>query len=131
NLGALLRPIWETPHGKVLIAGTLLLAIVLPLGLHLFSTLMGGRQVELAAVLCALLGGFVLRYSLLMTPPELLSGPAAGAEASKEAQPPAGGLPILSRISPEDGRPQDGAPGADPGNKSAELQPRSKVFTDK
>jgi hypothetical protein len=75
---------------------------------------MTGRRSVLAAATFALLGGFVLRYGLLTTPPELLArGPGQ-----------------VAHFGPEDGRPRGGGSGADPGNWPSELHPRSKVFTD-
>src|SRR5207253_1159375 len=55
-----LRPIWEAPHGKLLLLGPPILGILLPLALHVRTRLTGGDHAVVAAVL-VLLGGFVLR----------------------------------------------------------------------
>jgi formate-dependent nitrite reductase membrane component NrfD len=113
SLGSLLLPVLETAHGKLFVVGTLLVGLFIPLAVHLRLG-MKGRWSLPAAAACALLGGLVLRYGLLTTPPELLRhGPAL-----------AGGF------GPEDGRPRGGGRGADAGNYPAELHPRSKVFVD-
>jgi hypothetical protein len=84
-----------------------------------------------AAALLSLLGGFVLRYAMLTTPPELLARAAEiralyAVEGSQGIGTP--GPVLLPGFSPEDGRPRGGGPGADPGNKTSYIQPRSKVF---
>jgi formate-dependent nitrite reductase membrane component NrfD len=128
SLAPWLGVIWETAHGKLLLAGTLLAGVLLPLllqGLHL--RVRRPALVPIAA-LCALLGGFFLRYGLLHMPPELL---ARGQEvlARERSSPVATPLPPGDwvRVSPEDGRPPGGGPGADPMNRPAELMPRSKI----
>ena len=47
-------------------AGTLILGMLAPLALHL-------RRGAVAAAALALVGGFILRYAILMTPPALLA----------------------------------------------------------
>lgn len=123
SLGALLVPMLGTWHGKVFVFGTLLLGLLVPLAVHLRVGGMGnpsdslgiaGQRGALVAAGFALLGGFLLRYGLLTTPPELLArGPASQAS-----------------FGPEERRPRGEATGADPGNRPTDLQPRSKVFTD-
>jgi formate-dependent nitrite reductase membrane component NrfD len=133
-----LGPIWDTPQGKLLIAGTLAVAIVLPLALHLLrgAAARGGHgpswPVTIAAVL-ALAGGFLLRYSILHTRRELLKPDHAQAVLQKAGNPPVG-TPAdgWRRISPEDGRAVGGGLGADPRNRldpgqPDKVTPRSKV----
>lgn len=118
-LPALVR-VWP---GQVLIVGTLILGLLVPLGLHLASRARFGGI--LAASVLVLVGGFLMRYALLMAPPELLSrGPAGLPEAGSGG----GERTPLIHISPEDGRPRGGGRGADPGNDVPGFQPRSKVF---
>jgi formate-dependent nitrite reductase membrane component NrfD len=110
SLGALVWPVWGTWAGKLLIAGTLLAGLLAPLAIHLRLGGVGRRSVLVAATL-ALVGGFLLRYGIVMTPPELLAqGPAA-----------------LVGFSPEAGRVR-GERGADPNNKRSTVHPRSKVY---
>jgi protein NrfD len=77
SLGNNLGPVLMTVRGSLLIFGTLLLAVLLPLLLHLHV----GRRFAWgipAAAVCALLGGFILRYGALTTNGELLRrGPEA------------------------------------------------------
>jgi hypothetical protein len=77
-----------------------------------------------------------LRYGILTTPPEMLehantlrSRFAQEIEAAKPF-PDWPQLPPEFKFSPEDGRPRGGGPGADPGNRSADFVPRSKVFNE-
>jgi formate-dependent nitrite reductase membrane component NrfD len=129
-----LLPVLRTWHGEVLVVGTLLVGLLAPLAIHL-SVGVSGRRGALALSALVLAGGLILRYGIVTTPGELLErGPAVvGVPPPRDAGP-------LSRFvngdpsrrvgfSPEDGRPQGGGPGADPGNRPAELRPRSKVFT--
>jgi formate-dependent nitrite reductase membrane component NrfD len=77
SLGDNLGPVLMTVRGSLLIFGTLLLSVLLPLLLHLHV----GRRFAWgipAAAVCALIGGFILRYGALTTNGELLSqGPEA------------------------------------------------------
>lgn len=129
SLGGLLLPVMQTWHGKLLVIGTLLLGLLLPLGLHAPLGLRPQQRIVIAALL-SLVGGFVLRYAVLTSPAEFLArGPqlrARYAVESNQVGTPESGL--LPGFSPEDGRPRGGGPGADPGNKTANLEPRSKVF---
>lgn len=128
SLSGLLGLVWHTPQGKVFVAGTAVLAVAVPLILHLFGRRLGQGAVTTAAV-CVLVGGFVLRYGLLTTAPELLrEGPALVHEQGAVDGRVRGGGPHF-RISPEDGRERGGGSGADPGNKiDGEVEPRSKLF---
>lgn len=129
SLELYLRPVWETMHGKVLILGTLVLGLGLPLVMHLLGWLSHrmSRAAVLASAVCALLGGLLLRYGILTTPPELLAHrPAILAETPEG---PIGTPPNtwFRPASPEDGR-QPEQRGADPDNRSPETRPQSKVF---
>jgi formate-dependent nitrite reductase membrane component NrfD len=107
SIGSLLVPVLHSPHGLALVAGTLLLGLLTPLAIHLRLGFFKGWGYGAAAVL-ALLGGFMLRYGILTTPPALLAHhtPAFG---------------------PEDGRLRGGGLGADPGNHPGEIKPPSKI----
>jgi formate-dependent nitrite reductase membrane component NrfD len=113
SLGAFLVPVLASGHGKLLVVGTLILGLLLPLAVQLRLGMVGRWNV-LAGAGLALLGGLVLRYAILTTPPELLVRGASG----------------VVGFSPEDGRRPGSGPGADPDNHPADLQPRSKVFHD-
>jgi formate-dependent nitrite reductase membrane component NrfD len=111
SLGDALLAVLGSWHGKVLVMGVLVLGLLAPLAVHLRLGLLVPRAAVVASLL-ALAGGFLLRYALVTTPPELLAhGPAA-----------------VGRFSPEDGRPRGEATGADPNNRPPVLEPRSKVF---
>ncbi len=111
SLGSNLVPVLQAFHGRLFVVGTLFVALLVPLAVHLRLGTSSQSAVAVAAVF-ALVGGFVMRYALVKTPPELLArGPSAAA-----------------RFSPEDGRPRGEGTGADPGNRAPDLQPRSKVY---
>jgi formate-dependent nitrite reductase membrane component NrfD len=127
SLGTWLGPVWGTRHGKLLIAGTLLLAILLPLAMHLGARASRAGWLVPAASVCVLAGGLLMRYAMLHTPADLLAeGPAV---LAGRPEPPVGTpAPFLSgevRVSPEDGRPHN-RPGADPLNRPVTV--RSKPF---
>jgi len=92
------------------VAGTLLLGLLAPLAIHLRLGMFGRSGFGAAAVL-ALLGGFMLRYGILTTPPALLAHYS----------------PSAASFGPEDGRARGGGRGADPGNHPAEVNPPSKI----
>jgi formate-dependent nitrite reductase membrane component NrfD len=129
SLGEMLGPVWATWHGKLLVAGTAVVALLLPLGLHLAREWMRGEGISIATALLVLVGGLLVRYALLTTPGEILArGPAAVAGLPEQpVGTPGSGAAWLRPVSPEDGRPP-GAPGADPGNRGPDLEPRSKVY---
>jgi formate-dependent nitrite reductase membrane component NrfD len=108
SLGDDLVPVLQTVRGKLLIFGSLLLAVLVPLLLH---GRIGHRRwwgIPGAAA-CALIGGLVLRYGAVTTPGELLRrGPTT-----------------LVSYAPEEGR-RVGEPGADIGNHGPVVHPRSK-----
>jgi formate-dependent nitrite reductase membrane component NrfD len=110
SLGDNLGPVLQTVRGNVLVFGTLALGVLVPLLLHARVGPRHGWGVPGAAA-CVLLGGFLLRYGAVTTPPELLRrGPTA-----------------LVSFAPEQGR-QPGQPGADVGNHgpTPDIRPRSK-----
>jgi formate-dependent nitrite reductase membrane component NrfD len=111
SLGEYIGPVLETFRGWVLIFGTLLLSVLIPLLLHAHF----GRRHHWAipaAAICALIGGLVLRYGAVTTPGELLRrGPTMVQASSPEA----------IRV--------HGEPGADPGNHPPleKIVPPSKI----
>ena len=111
SLGALLEPVLRTNHGRLLVVGTFVVGLMAPLALHLRVGLARGGAVVGAALL-ALAGGFLLRYTIVRTPPELLARGPGG----------------LAPFSPEAGRPRGAGTGADPGNRPPDFRPRSKVY---
>jgi formate-dependent nitrite reductase membrane component NrfD len=119
---------------SLLLVGTALVAIVVPLAVQLLVRLRPriararAMQATRAAVI-SLIGGFVLRHALLATPPQMLAAAASGQTTSSETFGTPGGPGWLPRFSPEDGR-KPGLRGADPGNYVGEVVPRSKVFVD-
>jgi hypothetical protein len=121
----------RTWRGEVLVAGTLVFGIVLPLLLHRFADVFR-RPTTLTLAAAVLFGGLLLRYGIVTTPGEILrQGPAAaGAPAATDTtERVVNGDP--SRVvgfSPEDGRLPGGGRGADPDNRPADLHPRSKAF---
>jgi formate-dependent nitrite reductase membrane component NrfD len=109
SLGDDLLPVLGTVRGKVLIFGTLLLSVLLPLLLHAYVARRYAWGVPAAAV-CAVLGGLVLRYGAVTTPGELLRrGPA-----------------VAESWAPEEHR-RPGDPGADTGNHPGGIDYRSKL----
>jgi formate-dependent nitrite reductase membrane component NrfD len=117
SLGGLLLPVVDALAGKVLIAGTVTFGLILPLVIH-FRVGFRKRSGAIATAVFVLFGGFLLRWAILEIPPELLAGKSS-APATR---------PLLIDFGPEAGRPRDGGRGADPGNRSADFHPRSKVF---
>jgi formate-dependent nitrite reductase membrane component NrfD len=110
SLGVYLMPVLMTWHGEVLILGTLAVGVIAPLLLHALV----GRQRPWgvpAAAACVLVGGLLLRYGAVTTPPELLArGPA-----------------VEAGFGPEENR-RPGQPGADVDNRRVpDVIPRSKV----
>jgi formate-dependent nitrite reductase membrane component NrfD len=72
SLGAALELVCETWQGLVLVLATPVLALLLPLVLHMFPALVGRRPAATAAA-CALLGGFLLRWAIVVTPSAVLA----------------------------------------------------------
>jgi formate-dependent nitrite reductase membrane component NrfD len=134
SLGGWLEFVWATPNGKLLLGGTLLIAILLPLILSLLRSA-GGWVVPTASVL-ALAGGLLFRYSILNTPPDMLKHFQTDRDYAARMEkmiPDQAGTPAPAapggwlQISPEDGRPIAGGPGADPGNRPPHFEPHSKI----
>jgi hypothetical protein len=128
-LGPLQVLVLHTINGKIFLIGTLVLGLLLPLFLHSGLGKMVKSRAAMAA-LFALVGGFLLRYGLLLTPAEILRMPAetvAGLVNEKQLEE-LRATPLLANFSPEDQRKPGGGHGADPGNRPANLQPPSKVF---
>jgi formate-dependent nitrite reductase membrane component NrfD len=109
SLGANLGPVLLTVRGNLLVFGSLVVAVLLPLLLH---ARVGGRRPWglPGAAACALLGGLLLRYSAVTTPGELLRR----------------GSSAVVRFTPEAGR-RVGERGADMGNYVDGVQPRGKL----
>jgi formate-dependent nitrite reductase membrane component NrfD len=138
SLGPLVERLRDTWNGKLLIGGTFVLALIVPFLAALlpraWPNLLGltRRRGVVLGAFSALLGGFVFRYAILNTPPELLTyrNQARSWPAPAEARTPENPLGVFTRFSPEDGR-RFPAPGADPDNRATDredFQPASKVF---
>lgn len=65
SLGALALPFITSVYGLLILIGTLVVGLLIPLLLRFMPRLLGGRTMTLAAIL-VLIGGFVLRYGVLM-----------------------------------------------------------------
>jgi formate-dependent nitrite reductase membrane component NrfD len=131
SLAVWLGPIWDTTQGKLLLAAVPILGMLLPLAFYVA----GWRALHRASVAISLAaifslgGGLLLRYAILHTPRGILAKGQSLISTLPETPvgTPGSGVPWPARVSPEDGRPQS-APGADPGNRPAELHPRSKFI---
>jgi len=109
SLGDNLLPVLQTVRGNLLIFGSLVFAVLLPLLLHARIGHRYGWGIPAAAA-CALFGGLLLRYAAVATPSELLRR----------------GPPTLVSFAPEEGR-RAGEPGADIGNHGTVGKPRTKL----
>jgi formate-dependent nitrite reductase membrane component NrfD len=131
SLQPLLGMLWSVWQGRVLVAGTLIVGLLVPLGWHLLVGT-ASRRNALAVSVLVLLGGFLLRFAIITTPPEILSCGPTIAPAGEAARQDGIGWNILGdkmpTLSLEAGRERGGGPGADPGNKRPDFQPKSKVF---
>ena len=108
------------------LGGALICGVLLPLCLRVgwFDIWMLRPLLPAAAVL---LGGFLLRYGIVLAAPALVERQRENAAASVN-QP---GTPATwLSISPEDGRERGGGPGASALNRPDPLQPRSKVLNE-
>jgi formate-dependent nitrite reductase membrane component NrfD len=120
SLGGSLLAVWQVWQGKVLLLGVPVLGLVLPLALHLGCNRVGRLRMS-GAVASALLGGFLLRYAIVITPPALLAHGTVPPAA--EVGTPAAWF----RISPEDDRPRGGGPGASALNRGGITLEHSKI----
>jgi formate-dependent nitrite reductase membrane component NrfD len=112
SLGGNLLALLQSWHGRLFVVGVLVVGLLVPLAFHLRLGLSLTARGAILAALFALFGGFLLRYALLTTPPELLAlGPSR-----------------VARFGPEDGRARGEGSGADPNNRGGEVRPHSKVF---
>jgi formate-dependent nitrite reductase membrane component NrfD len=109
SLGAGLGAVLLTVRGNIMVFGTLIFGVLLPLLLHVRV----GYKVRWslpAAAISVLLGGLLLRYGTVSTPGELLArGPS-----------------VVASFAPEENR-RIGQPGGDFGNHAPDVQPRSKL----
>ncbi len=112
----------------LLLGGVLLVGLLIPLLLQVFHGYTG-RWSGIAGALLVLLGGLLLRYAIVSTPPQILArrGAIDGLAEPGAVMTPRSPLPS---ISPEDGRRAGEGRGADPGNRPADLQPRTKFASE-
>jgi formate-dependent nitrite reductase membrane component NrfD len=150
SVSAIIWPLLSTWQGALLLLGTPVVGLLIPLILQLRFGGRGGFS-AVAAALFALAGGFILRYSIVTTREALLAGEWKHSpvqkvvsrfvpenerlgEGRRETSPAHQTVPEF-RFSPEQGR-KPGERGADPLNrpnpeKPSEIKPRSKMFTNK
>jgi hypothetical protein len=126
SLWSWLPALVSVPMGWLLLCAPLVLGMAVPLAMR-FGRRFGQLPRPLLQATLVLVGGFLLRYAVVMTPPALLEHRSA-MESPGAAEPgtPAGWL----AISPEDRRPRGGGPGASAGNRGSTLTPRSNVIID-
>jgi protein NrfD len=126
SLGDNLMPVLSTVHGKILFGAPLLLGVAAPLLLHAFVAPQRGWGVPTAAA-CVLVGGLLLRYAAVTTPPEILArGPAISARSAPDSDRKVG-TPEMMGLGPEVNR-KRGEPGADIDNRrSPDVMPRTKL----
>jgi protein NrfD len=74
SMGGLLPWVLKTWEGSLLVAGTLVVGLLVPLWLHLGFKIPSEGRVTAAAV-CALGGGFLLRFGIVRTAPAILHHP--------------------------------------------------------
>jgi protein NrfD len=72
SLGPALVLVFQTWQGWLLAVGTPVLALLVPLLLHMYPQVTRRSGPEFAAAF-ALVGGFLLRYAIVMTPPAVLA----------------------------------------------------------
>jgi formate-dependent nitrite reductase membrane component NrfD len=113
SLGSSLAAFLTSWPGWVLVGGAMTLGVLLPLALHLRLGFASLRAAAWASVF-ALAGGFLLRFTIVSLPSDLLSR----SEVS------------VIGFGPEDGRVRGGGAGADPKNHPADVHPKSKLFND-
>ena len=66
SLGSLAGPLIGSIYGLVIIVGTGLIGLALPLGLHVWPRVLGGRASPIVAAVLTLAGGFALRWAIVM-----------------------------------------------------------------
>lgn len=71
SLGTLAVPLISSPFGLLLLIGTGLFGLILPLALRFLPRMRAGHNLVIPAAL-VLIGGFILRYSILMAGQEIL-----------------------------------------------------------
>lgn len=128
SLGSIVFLALQTWPGVVLVAGTLLLGLVIPLGMHLRRGIIGPRRM-IGAALCALVGGFFLRYGVVRVAPAILERYGNSASVVQRLSGGQEGTPAaLFNISPEDGRPRGGDAGASSMNRPpTTIRTRTKL----
>ena len=124
SLGANVVAVLSTVRGEIMIVGTLLVGILIPLVLHgAFGTRKAWALPATAA--CVLVGGLLLRFGILTTPAELLNESTTFQARYEPAA--SVGTPDLTGFGPEVHR-QPGQLGADVDNRRGpEVVPRSKL----
>jgi formate-dependent nitrite reductase membrane component NrfD len=122
SLRSWLPALARLPMGWVLLLGPLVIGILLPLVMRIswFAT---ARAFASLSAPFVLVGGLVLRYSVIMVSPALLDHAAV-------TEQPLGTPTTWSAISPEDNRERGGGPGASILNRPDPIHPRSKVITE-
>jgi protein NrfD len=72
SLGTLATPLLSSSYGKMLLVLTGLVGLVIPLGLRLLLRGAGGKWLTVVTSLLVLIGGFEMRYSILMAAQHIL-----------------------------------------------------------
>jgi formate-dependent nitrite reductase membrane component NrfD len=120
SLGPLLSVLLPRNAGILLLVGPLGLGILWPLGHQLVTS----ARYAPSRALAVLVGGLALRYAVILGAPELRQQQPPNVTAGVPVGTPAG----WHAVSPEDGRPRGGGPGASALNRTDSPQPRTKVF---
>jgi formate-dependent nitrite reductase membrane component NrfD len=126
SLGALLGSVWGTINGKIMIVGVLLFGLALPMLIHVGGGLTRKPGMIMAS-LSVLLAGFLLRYSIVTTPREVMAQATSPEVGNVEPKLSTAGIKYPKRFSPEDGRAPGDILSSYPVNKSGPVIPRSKV----
>jgi len=126
SLGTLLGSVWDTTNGKIMIAGLLVFGLAVPIIFHLTGG-MSRKSGMITASLSVLLAGFLLRYSIVTTPQEVLAKATSSEVGVSEPRLAAAEKKYARPISPEDGRVPGQMLSSYPINKSGPVIPRSKV----
>ncbi len=112
SVAGLMPLVLRTWPGIALVFGTSIVGVLLPL-------LLARRTRVKTMAACALAGGFLLRFGIVGVAPALLEQPdrlGSGAASAPWVQ-----------ISPEEGRPRGGGPGASASNRPETIPLRSKI----